>query len=126
MIDPGYLIGAGGLLAAIGGAVIAFRKAGPESGKLLVDAAKDVVLIQKGAMDDLRQGLADAQKEIARLREEITGCTTLRNRVATLEAEIEELMDERRKLRAENTRLRGRVKTLEQEVATLKENSNDG
>jgi len=102
MIDPAYLVGGGGLLVAIVSAAIAFRKSGPESSQILVDAAKDVVVIQKGAIDDLKATLAH-----------------LASRVDSLESRLRHTTEERDRLAAENERLKGHVANLERRVREL-------
>lgn len=108
-----YSIAVVGLLAGAIGGVAAFRKAGPESSQILVSAASDVVLIQKGLVTDL-----DAKME------------ALQQRVDDLEAKRRIVENEALTLRRENTRLVARVDMLEKELArhgirlTAEENRN--
>jgi hypothetical protein len=71
-IDPGVFIGLGGVAAALVTAFVSWRKTGSETTKILVDASKDVVLIQRGEVErmaktiqELRLGLAEAAQQIA-------------------------------------------------------------
>lgn len=104
--DPAYLVGGGGLLAAIGAAVVSFRKAGPEASQIIVDASKDVVIIQKGMIDELREGLRIAQLRISELQ-------TLEGEVAQMRDELHALRAENQHLRDDNRRLRRRLSALE-------------
>lgn len=98
-IDLTYVIGVVGLIGAATGAVAVFRKSGKESAAILVDASTDVVLIQKGVIEELRAGLAAAQDEIAKLQGYRTEADLLRFRVRELEDRVAHL-------EAENTELR--------------------
>ena len=80
----------GGVAAGLAGGYAAFRKAGPQSSQILVDAAKDVVVIQRDAMDDMRKRLEMVEEEVAVLRHENT------------------------RLKDENRKLKLRVKHLEE------------
>jgi chromosome segregation ATPase len=92
------VVGGGGLL----GSVYALLKVRPETTGILVDAAQDVVIIQKGVIDDLRLGLKDA-----------------RTRIEALESANEEKVKEATRLKAENRRLTERVRHLEREIELL-------
>lgn len=108
MIDPAYIVGGGGIVAAIAAAVVAFRKSGPESSQILVDAAKDVVVIQKAAIDRLE----------ATMRQ-------LGDRVEGLDARLRATVTERDRLALENERLRGQVAGLERRVKELELHQSD-
>ena len=85
-------------------AVRGFRKAGSENQQILVDAAKDVVVIQRGVIEELTRGLADAKKRIDALQMLATENESLKRRVRSLEQE--------------NARLKARVKHLEEANGT--------
>lgn len=107
MIDPAYLVAGGGLLVAVTGGIVAFRKSGPESSQIMVNAAKDVVLIQKDAIDSLTKGLAEAHRKITELQ-------TLEAQVAEMREELVAVRNENKTLRSENTKLRRRISHLEE------------
>lgn len=56
------------ILTAIYFAVYAFRKAKPEATAILVDAAKDIVVLQRGELQRLQSSLADAHKKLGALQ----------------------------------------------------------
>jgi predicted RNase H-like nuclease (RuvC/YqgF family) len=90
------IIAAGGIAVGLGGGYAAFRKAGPESSQILVDAAKDVVIIQRDAMEELKAGLMESQKTIRSLTAQNE---RLNSRVKELERDLRELHDELEKER---------------------------
>jgi chromosome segregation ATPase len=90
------------------GALYTIMKVRPESAGILIDAAQDVVIIQKGVIDDLRMGLKDAH-----------------DRITALENANEEKDKEATRLRAENKRLTERVRHLEREIELLSKNANN-
>lgn len=104
--DFGWVLAAVGLIGTGVGAIAVFRKAGPESSQILVNAAQDVVLIQKGVIDELKSGLADAHRRIQELQ-------NLEVEVGRLRIEIAQVHEENTRLRSENTKLRKRVVALE-------------
>lgn len=97
-------LGGGGVI----GALYTIMKVRPESAGILIDAAQDVVIIQKGVIDDLRMGLKDAH-----------------DRITALENANEEKDKEATRLRAENKRLTERVRHLEREIELLSKNANN-
>lgn len=68
----------GGLI----GGIVAFIKVRPESSQILVNTARDVVLIQRDAMTDLQQRLTDVEAERDKLRARVG---ELETKVATLQ-----------------------------------------
>lgn len=100
------------------GGIVAYRKLKPESDQIIVSSAKDVVLIQKGALDDLRAQMAAMEARF----EAQTAASALA--VAECHAEREELRAQRDAGRVENSELRARVEALEAEVAQLRHRSN--
>ncbi|HEX2578682.1 MAG TPA: hypothetical protein VHK88_20225 [Aquihabitans sp.] len=111
------VLGGGGLLTAFA----VWRKAGPESSQILVDAASGVVLIQKGVIDDLRADMDVRDRRIDAIEAALVDRDT---RIKALEAALAERDREVHATRAENDELRQRVKHLEAEVLELKENGN--
>lgn len=121
------------LLAGIIASYVAFRKLKPESDQIVVSAAKDVVLIQAGAMARQNAQMARQDVEMAELREEMA---TMREQFRTQEraaavalaecnAERRELRRERDAERANNWELRSRIEVLEAEVARLRAANGD-
>ena len=64
-MEWGTILGGGGFVIALIGGVVAWRKSGPERTSILVDAATDVVLIQKGELERLHTVLAQIRQELA-------------------------------------------------------------
>jgi chromosome segregation ATPase len=95
------------------GGLVAYRKLKPESDQIIVSSAKDVVLIQKGALDDLRRQMDDMESRFD--RQSAAAATA----IAECHAEREELRRERDTERSSNTELRIRIEALESEVAAL-------
>lgn len=71
----------GGLI----GGIVAFIKVRPESSQILVNTARDVVLIQRDAMTDLQQRLTDVEAERDKLRARVG---ELETKVATLQQQM--------------------------------------
>lgn len=104
------------------GGIVALVKLKPEGDQILVNSAKDVVLIQKGALDDLRRQMADIETrfserldkaEQARWAAE-TALRECRRARDLLQAEY----DEEKTRNAEHA---ARIEALEAEVAELRE-----
>lgn len=121
-MEWGWIAGAGGLVAAVAGAVVAFRKAGPESSQVLVDAAADVVIIQRGWIEKAEAKTAEAEKRLDEAIRRINELQSLEAQVAEMRQELEAtrrelaaVRSENEKLRSENATLRGRVLHLENE-----------
>lgn len=108
MIDSSYLIAVGGLITAVIGGIAVFRKTKPDVSAVLVDAAQDVVVIQRGVIEELRVGLAEAHRQIKELQ-------GLEAEVAGMRIRLRDLEDENTRLRSENQTLRDRVQHLEDE-----------
>lgn len=96
------------------GGIVALVKLKPEGDQILVSSAKDVVLIQKGALEDLREQMRELE---ARFDAQIK---TAARAVAECHAEREELKAERDEERKVNIELRRRIEVLEAEVAELR------
>lgn len=105
-LNPGYMLAVLGLISAITAGVIAFRKSGSETSQILVGAATDVVVIQKGTIDQLTKAVAEAERKIIELQ-------GLEAEVAEMRVEMKNLRAENQSLKRENSRLRERVNTLE-------------
>lgn len=104
--NVGWILGALGIIGAVIAAVSNFRKTGSEKTGLLVDAATDVVVIQKNAIIDLTERLTRAETTIDSLR-------FIQSEIEHLRLELQKVHSENEKLKAENTRLRKRIKALE-------------
>ena len=111
----GWLAGAGGLVAAVGGAILAFRKAGPESSQILVDAAADVVVIQRGWIEKAEARADKAEKRVDECLRRINELQSLEGQVAQMRGELATVKAENDKLRRENAELRERLAHLENE-----------
>lgn len=122
----------GPLLSAIlGGGVVtgivSFRKLKPESDQIVVSSAKDVVIIQKGVIDDLRKSSAEDRVRIIELegkfQAQIDRAEQARWTAETALAEchrarevLQKQYDNERRI---NQELTERVEHLESEVARL-------
>jgi hypothetical protein len=67
------------------GGIVALIKVRPEAGQILVNAAKDVVVIQQGAMTDMQRRLAEAEAARDALRQRVT---ELEEKVARLQQQV--------------------------------------
>lgn len=94
--DVAWIVAVVGLIGGAGGAIVAFRKAGSESSAILVDAAKDVVIIQRDALNELKLDMA------------------------TMSARITELEAQRSRMELEVIQLRKENADLKTELATFK------
>jgi septal ring factor EnvC (AmiA/AmiB activator) len=99
-------LGGGGLV----GAVATFMKVKPESGQILVSAAKDVVVIQQGAMTNMQTRIASLEQEREEWRAERE--ESLR-RLADAERERDEMKARVAQLEADLGQLRRRVAEAE-------------
>lgn len=96
------------------GGIVALVKLRPEGDQIIVSSAKDVVVIQAGALDELR-------RQIDEMRERFdTQAAEAAQAIAECHAEREELRHERDTERVNNRELRGRIEALEAEVASLR------
>ena len=102
------VVGSGGII----GAIVAFLKVRPEAGQIAVTAAGDALVVQSGVITTLRDENTQLRSRLENLESKVVLMMDLRERV-------EELEDERKKLRAENGRLRKRVASLEQQVRAM-------
>lgn len=118
----GWIIGGAAVIGTSVAAINAFRKTKPETTGLLVDAAADVVVIQKGAIDDLRKDRDDLREIVNQLRERQTELERtqahviqeLEDKITSLEAQVSGLHDENVQLKRTVESQRKRIKTLEQ------------
>jgi FtsZ-binding cell division protein ZapB len=111
--DLSWVLAAGGIIAAVGTALVAFRKARPDSASVLVDSAQDVVVIQRTMIDALR---AEMDKTAALARDcqrRIQELQSLEGEVASLRMQIRDLTTENQRLRKANSQLQKRIRTLE-------------
>lgn len=103
------------------GGIVALVKLKPEGDQILVNSAKDVVLIQKGALDDLRRQMTEIE---ARFEERLDRAEQARWTAETALAEChrarEVLLVEYEEEKARNEELCERVAALEAEVAKLR------
>ena len=105
----------------LAGSIVALWKLKPEGDQIVVSAAKDVVLIQKGAMDDLRQQMKDLESRFsARLDRAEQARWTAETALAECHRARAEIMDDYEAEKARNAELEERIVALESEVATLK------
>jgi cell division protein FtsB len=102
------VVGSGGII----GAIVAFLKVRPEAGQIAVTAAGDALVVQSGVITTLRDENTQLRSRLENLESKVALMMDLRERV-------EELEDERKKLRAENGRLRKRVASLETQVRAM-------
>jgi predicted RNase H-like nuclease (RuvC/YqgF family) len=102
------VVGSGGIV----GAIVAFLKVRPEAGQIAVTAAGDALVVQSGVITTLREENSQLRLRLENLESKVALMMDLRERV-------EELEDERKKLRAENGRLRKRVASLETQVRAM-------
>lgn len=102
------------------GGIVALVKLKPEGDQILVNSAKDVVLIQAGALDTLREQMATIE---ARFEERLDRAEQARWTAETALAEAhrarEVLQAEYEAEKARNEELSARVAALEAEVARL-------
>src|SRR6266705_3902058 len=100
-VSPAVLGAVVGVVVALGGGtgLAAILRSRPERTRILIDASNDVVVMQKGAITDLRAEIAD-------LRARVESLYLFQSRVRELEHDNEVLL-------ADNTRLRARVSSLE-------------
>lgn len=103
------IMGAIGLIGGLAAAVVGFMKVKPENTQVLVSAAEDVVLIQKGMVDQLRQEVLHLHEDNAILHQDAKMMTM---RLAELQ-------------RA-NDRLYRRVTELENGVNEVKNGNGNG
>jgi predicted nucleic acid-binding Zn-ribbon protein len=127
-----------GLLGSgtIGTLITLLVKARGENAQVLVTAAKDVVVIQKGELDrqeERHQAMEDrltrAFQRIERLEQELAGYEALKRHVRTLETELRHARADLKRTQARNRKLEGersdlleRIGALEDEVDKLKTN----
>lgn len=104
------LILGGGFITGI----VALVKLRPEGDQILISSAKDVVVIQKGALDDLRKQMDEMEVRFDRQTQ--TSAAAL----AECHRERDDLRSELVAERLSNDELRARIEALETEVAQLR------
>lgn len=106
------------------GAYVSFRKLKPESDQIVVSAAKDVVVIQRGLVDDLRHQMEELD---ARFSERLDKAEQARWTAETALAECHRtraaLQEDYEQEKARNAELEERIAALEAEVAKLRDES---
>lgn len=98
------------------GSIVALLKLKPEGDQILISSAKDVVVIQAGALDEMRRQIEEMRQRFE------TQASESAQAIADCHAEREELRHERDAERANNRDLRARIEALEAEVADLRNN----
>lgn len=100
----------GAIAIAIGSltAVAALRKVPAERTGILVDAAQDVVLIQKEGLEQLKTQLKEAHDRIARLEAHVEELEHAVYKMETIEQENTRLAEENAKLLARLHELEGK------------------
>jgi chromosome segregation ATPase len=113
----------GTLLAIAGviGAIIAVFKLSPERQSIFITTAQGAVIVQSGVIDDLRDELERLRGRIAACEKIEASLATLRGRIDDIQEKLTATALERDVLKLENERLKERVATLEAEVAGLKD-----
>ena len=107
-----YLVGSGGLLAAI----VTLLKLRPEAGQITVTAAQGAVIVQTGVIDNLNKELARVTKENEQLRVKFETEQKERQRLEEVLQDSTEAMEDLRKKLEE---LEGKLKTLTNRTETL-------
>lgn len=102
------------------GGIVALVKLKPEGDQILVSSAKDVVLIQRDALEELRTQMAELER---RLSEQLEAAGVARAQAEKARAAAEAALAE---ANHEKRHLLDRVAALEGEVAELRELSNGG
>lgn len=107
----------GGFLSGI----VALVKLKPEGAQILVSSAKDVVLIQQGALDDLREQMGELEKRLgAQLGVANEAREAAESALRECRNEAGRVAAEHEKERARNEALTARVAALEAEIADLR------
>jgi hypothetical protein len=102
------------------GGIVALVKLKPEGDQILVNSAKDVVLIQAGALDTLREQMATIESRFEkRLDQAEQARWTAETALAECHRAREVLVAEYEEEKARNEELSARVAALEAEVARL-------
>lgn len=111
--DLSWVLAAGGIIAAVGTALVAFRKAKPDSASVLIDSAQDVVVIQRTMIDSLRTEMEKTAALARDCQRRIQELQSLEAEVASLRVQIRDLTAENQRLRKANSQLQKRIRTLE-------------
>lgn len=110
-----------GIIVALTGAYIAWRKYRPETNDITITTADKVNAMTLRFAGDVAKDNDDLRREIDELRAEFV---QYRNdadaRMAELSVELRAERAEKERVKRENDELRGRVKALESEVDRLK------
>lgn len=122
MRDPLYFLGAvTGLVVALTGAYIAWRKWKPETAQIVVTSAEKVNAMTLQFAGNALAENNELQREINELRAEFRQYRTDTDLLlAELKAELRAERAEKQAVKRENEALRQRVADLEAEVARLK------
>lgn len=116
LVALGSVILTGGFVSG----VASFRKSKPESAQIMVNAARDVVLIQKSALEDYQRRLDEMERRFDEQDEMLKqGARTAAIALAECNAERREFRHERDAERIRNAELLERIEHLESEVARL-------
>lgn len=117
-------VGSGILGGGVVSSIVAFRKLKPEADQIIVSSAKDVILIQKGAMDDLRAQMEGLE---SRFSERLDRAEQARWAAETALAEChrarEAILEDYEQEKTRNVELEERINALEAEVAKLRAES---
>lgn len=105
-----YVLFGGGLF----GGLVALVKLRPEGAQILVATAKDVVVIQRGVIEDMEQRFASMEDRF----EQQVAASTLS--LAECHSERDDLRSELVAERLNSAELRARIEALEAEVAQLR------
>lgn len=114
------IVMAGGTL----GGYVAWRKLKPESDQIVVSAAKDVVVIQRGLVDDLRKQMDDLETRFSdRLDRAEQARWTAETALAECHRARETLMADYEFEKVRNAELAERIAACETEIAKLRAES---
>ncbi len=117
LVGLGSVILTGGFVSG----VASFRKSKPESAQIMVNAARDVVLIQKGALEEYQRRLDEMERRFDEQDEALKRAARASAiALAECNAERREFRLERDAAHSQNAELRARVEALEAEVAILR------
>jgi predicted nucleic acid-binding Zn-ribbon protein len=96
------------------GGVVAYRKLKPETDQIIVSSAKDVVVIQRETLEEMRKDRADDRQRMDEIEARFTA------QAKTAAAALAECHAEREEFRSDNAELRNRIEHLEAELAQMR------